>query len=69
MFVVTLPNSFKVGDTMSCQINGADNTVHWLDKATLVIGENNDHRGIFYTVPARNPHDHKTFFCEDADHD
>jgi hypothetical protein len=39
MFIIHLPKTIKVGDTIDCRINAEPAKVTWRDKETLVIGE------------------------------
>jgi hypothetical protein len=37
MFAITMPVTFKIGDTMNCKINGEPRQLTWRDANTLVI--------------------------------
>jgi hypothetical protein len=43
-FFITLPNSFKIGDTVARRINQKPKRVTWRDKDTLVIEPTRHHR-------------------------
>jgi len=45
MFLISMPTTFKVGDTEDCRINGKPEKITWRDRNTLVI-EPNDARQI-----------------------
>jgi hypothetical protein len=45
MFIIHLPRSFKLGDTVDCRINSKPRRITWRDNRTLVI-EPNDCRPI-----------------------
>jgi hypothetical protein len=44
MLTLTMPNTFRVGSTEKCRINGKVETVTWLDKDTLRIEPDDDRR-------------------------
>jgi hypothetical protein len=48
MFIIHMPEDFKVGDTQPCRINGESQRVTWRDQHTLVI-EPDDVRQVFHT--------------------
>jgi hypothetical protein len=62
-FLITMPKSFKVGDTAPCRINHQPAQITWRDKDTLVI-EPGDARRIVYH---RRSGDLQDFTCADAD--
>ena len=37
MFMISMPRTFRVGDTADCRINGNPRHLTWLDEDTLVI--------------------------------
>jgi hypothetical protein len=37
MFMISMPKTFKVGDTEDCRINGKPERLLWKDASTLVI--------------------------------
>jgi hypothetical protein len=61
MFVIHMPRTFKVGDTMDCRINGESQCVTWRDETTLVI-EPDDARAILMLATER---DLLCFMCGD----
>jgi hypothetical protein len=63
MFMIHLPNSVKVGDTVDCRINAEPKQVTWRDADTLVI-EPDDARHILLAAPEG---DLICFMCADAD--
>jgi len=42
MFIITMPASFNVGDTIECKINAAPERVTYRDELTLVIEPNGE---------------------------
>lgn len=62
-FLISMPKTFKVGDTADCRINKKPARVTWRDKHTLVI-EPDDARRI---VDLRSSGDLLYFACTDAD--
>jgi hypothetical protein len=62
-FIIHMPNTFKVGDTVDCRINQKPERVTWRDKNTLVI-EPNDARRI---VHIQQDGELAAFCCTDAD--
>jgi hypothetical protein len=63
MFMINLPKSTKIGDTVDCRINAAPARVTWKDRHTLVI-EPGDARRILLAEPDG---DLICFMCADAD--
>jgi hypothetical protein len=63
-FAISMPLTFKVGDTVKCTINGKPKMVTWRDKNTLVI-EPGDARRI--VAIHRGGGDLIDFACTDAD--
>lgn len=63
MFVISMPNTFKIGDTADCNINRKPARLTWRDQNTLVI-EPGDARKIVRVVPVG---DLISFTCADAD--
>jgi hypothetical protein len=61
-YIIYMPQTFKIGDTETCKINGETQQVTWRDKTTLVI-EPDDPRAI---VTRTQPGDLTCFFCADA---
>jgi hypothetical protein len=49
MFIISLPISTKIGDTVDVKINGEPARVCWRDDKTLTI-EPHDHRAIYSTI-------------------
>ena len=64
MFIMTMPDTFKVGDTADVRINGETKQLTWRDTRTLVI-EPNDHRAI-HLIESSVDTELRTFFCTDA---
>lgn len=62
MFMIHMPEDFKVGDTAACRINGEPQRVTWRDQNTLVI-EPDDARQIFHT---ETDGELRCFMCGDA---
>jgi hypothetical protein len=61
MFIISMPKTFKVGDTVDCRINAAPARVTWRDAGTLVI-EPDDPRNLISTeTDGELTH----FFCGD----
>jgi hypothetical protein len=63
MFMINMPTSFKVGDTVDCRINGKSARVTWRKPNELVI-EPNDVRQIFHAEVGDN--ELRCFMCGDA---
>ena len=63
MFVMHMPETFKVGDTAACRINGEPAQLTWRSPNTLVIGAD-DARHIVKTHVENGL---RSFFCGDAD--
>ena len=63
MFIIHLPKSFKIGDTVDCRINREPARVTWRDKDILVIGDN-DVRKI---ITSNDEGGLLCFICGDAD--
>ena len=63
MFMLSLPKSAKIGDTVDCRINAEPKKVTWKDEHTLVI-EPGDARRILI---ASAEGDLICFMCGDAD--
>jgi hypothetical protein len=61
MFVLSLPRTVKIGDTVDCKINGKAKTVTYRDAKTLVVG---DARSIIQISEGDNV---RTFVCSEAD--
>jgi hypothetical protein len=63
MFIMSMPESFRVGDTAACRINGEISQLTWRSPNTLVIG----------ATDARNILKHhvedgvRSFICDDGD--
>jgi hypothetical protein len=68
MFVISLPPSVRVGNTVDCRINKKPAHVTWREAQTLVI-EPDDARRIVHLGRAWNSIDGYTnqFICADAD--
>lgn len=64
MFLLTLPKSVKIGDTVDCRINREAARVTYRDAKTLVI-EPSDARTILQTLDAGDGL--RSFVCSDAD--
>jgi hypothetical protein len=66
MFIMTMPVTFKVGDTARVLINGKETTLQWADGAHLVI-EGADERSILHCSRGLGGAgvDCWTFFCSD----
>jgi hypothetical protein len=62
MFMMTMPTTFKVGDTADCSINKKPARLTWRDAKTLVI-EPDDARVIFRSATENGL---TTFFCGDS---
>jgi hypothetical protein len=62
MFFMTMPTTFRIGDTAECRINAKPQRVTWTDKDTLVI-EPDDARKIIHTISYDGGID---FTCGDA---
>jgi hypothetical protein len=62
MFILSLPATVKVGDTVDCRINGAAARVAWREEGTLVI-EPGDVREILKVVKDGDLH---RFTCASA---
>ena len=62
-FVISMPSTFKVGDTAECRINREPALVTWRDKDTLVIAPDDARRIVFM----RRDRDLIDFACTDAD--
>jgi hypothetical protein len=65
MFIMSMPESFKVGDTAACRINGESAQLTWRSPDTLVIGAT-DARHI---VKTQIEDGLRCFICGDADDD
>ena len=63
MFITQMPESFKIGDTAACQINGEPAQLTWRSPDTLVIGAT-DARHI---VKTHTEDGMRVFVCGDAD--
>jgi hypothetical protein len=63
MFIMHMPETFKIGDTAACRINNEPTQLTWRSLDTLVIGEN-DARHI---VETRIGDGLRCFICGDAD--
>jgi hypothetical protein len=63
MFIMHMPESFKVGDTNACRINGEPTQLTWLSPDVLIIGAA-DFRQIVKTDVGYGL---RVFFCGDAD--
>ena len=63
MFIMHMPESFKIGDTADCRINGEPTQLTWRSPDTLVIG-NTDARHIVKTHVEDGL---RCFICGDAD--
>ena len=63
MFVMHMPEDFKLGDSADCRINGEPARLTRRDKNTLVIGED-DVRAILTTHIENGL---RCFFCGDRD--
>jgi hypothetical protein len=63
MFMMHMPEDFKIGDSADCHINGEPARLTWRDKDTLVIGED-DVRTILTTHIENGL---RCFFCGDRD--
>jgi hypothetical protein len=63
MFVMHMPESFKIGDTTDCVINGETAQLTWLGPDIMVIGED-DAR---YIIKTHLENGLRVFFCGDAD--
>jgi len=63
MFMMHMPENFKIGDSTDCHINGEPTRLTWRDKNTLVIG-GNDARTI---VTTHIENGLRCFICGDAD--
>jgi hypothetical protein len=63
MFIMHMPESFKVGDTAACRINGEPAQLTWLSPDTLIIGAA-DFRQIVKTHVENGL---RCFICGDAD--
>jgi hypothetical protein len=61
MFMMHMPEDFKIGDSVDCRINGEPARLTWRDKDTLVIGED-DVRAILTTHIENGL---RCFFCGD----
>jgi hypothetical protein len=61
MFVMHMPESFKIGDSADCNISGEPARLTWRDKDTLVIG-NDDARTI---LSSHVENGLRCFFCSD----
>jgi hypothetical protein len=61
MFVMHMPESFKIGDSADCNINGEPVRLTWRDKNTLVIGDD-DARAI---LTSHVENGLRCFFCGD----
>jgi hypothetical protein len=61
MFMMHMPENFKIGDSADCNINGEPARLTWRDKDTLVIGED-DARAILTTLVENGL---RYFFCSD----
>jgi hypothetical protein len=64
MFSMTMPKTFKIGDTEPVRINGKPATLTWRDAGTLVIN-GTDARRILRCVPFTD--DLIDFICSDGD--
>jgi hypothetical protein len=64
MFIISMPKTFKVGDSTDVRVNGRAERVTWRDAKTLVI-EPDDARFILRVAPG--PGDLDTFCCCDPD--
>ena len=62
MLILSMPLTFKVGDSAVCRINGQESRVTYRDKDTLVI-EPGDARAILNVVPDGELN---RFFCGHA---
>ena len=65
MFIMHMPESFKVGDTTACEINGESTQLTWRTPDTLVI-DATDARHIVKTHIVKSL---RCFICGDADDD
>lgn len=69
MLCLDMPNSFQIGDTAACRINGEPNRVHWKTSDTLVLlGTSEDtppdERAILIQLhDEHNPDGMRTFYC------
>jgi hypothetical protein len=63
MFIMHMPENFKIGDSADCRINNEPTRLTWRDEKTLVIGDN-DARTIVTTHIENNL---RCFVCGDAD--
>jgi hypothetical protein len=63
MFIMHMPESFKLGDTAACRINGEPAQLTWRGPDTLIIG-GNDARHIVKTHVEDGL---RCFVCSDAD--
>jgi hypothetical protein len=70
MFIIHLPETFKVGDTHEATINGRKAQVTYTDVRTLTIGAA-DHRRILSrdTVVSDGKDNLVCFFCSDSESD
>ena len=62
-FLISMPKTFKVGDTAPCRINQKPAQITWRDKDTLVIEPGDARRIVHYQQSG----DLQDFACADAD--
>ena len=63
MFIMHMPESFKVGDTAACRINGEPAQLTWRSPDTLVIGA----ADVRHIVKTQIEDGLRCFICGDAD--
>jgi hypothetical protein len=63
MFIMHMPESFKIGDTAACCINGEPAQLTWLSPDILVIGDND----VRHIVKTHVENGLRCFICGDAD--
>jgi hypothetical protein len=63
MLTITLPATFKIGDTVDCRVNKQPARITWRGAATLVV-EPKDARTVLCVVVENED---QTFYCADDD--